>query len=232
MPLTADTADTGLPAALLLDMDGTLIDSEPYWMSAERELIAQYGGTWTHDDAMNLVGNALDVSAKTLQGAGVQLGIEEIVEFLISRVAEQVRAHVPWRPGAQELLVRARDTGIPCALVTMSYRVLANSMLDAAPEGALVVSVCGDDVERGKPDPEPYLRAASQLAVDISACVAIEDSPPGIASALASGATTLGVPAILPIPARPGLNRMESLSDLDLPMLRRLRAGEHIDTLD
>lgn len=232
MPEPRENAASSLPAALLLDMDGTLIDSEPYWMQAEQDLVAQHGGTWTHEDALALVGNPLELSAHTLQRAGVRLEVGEIVDFLLTSVAEQVRAHVPWRPGARELLVTARDAGIPCALVTMSYRVLADCLLQVAPHGAFDASVCGDDVTHGKPDPEPYLRAADLLGVDVRACVAIEDSPPGISSALASGAATLGVPAIVPVPSRDGLSRIASLVDLDLPLLRRLVAGETVDLLE
>ncbi|WP_043109938.1 HAD family hydrolase [Paraoerskovia marina] len=221
--------DRPLPAALLLDMDGTLIDSEPYWMAVEQELIARHGGVWTHEDALGLVGNPLGLSARTLQQAGVRLEVDEIVEFLLSRVAEQVREHVPWRPGAHRLLETARSAGIPCALVTMSYRVLATSLLDAAPSGAFTVAVCGDDVRHGKPDPEPYLRAAELLGVDVRDCVAVEDSPPGIASALASGAATVGVAAIVPVPPRAGLNRLASLEDLDTAMLSRVVGGELVD---
>lgn len=210
-------------------MDGTLVDTEPYWIAAERELVEAHGGTWTHADALALVGNPLPESARILQAAGVDLGAEEIVEALLSRVIEQVAEHVPWCDGAYELLAALRDEGVPCALVTMSYRSLAGPIVAQAPEGAFAAVVCGDEVVHGKPHPEPYLLAADRLGVDVTRCVAIEDSPPGIASALASGAATLGVEAVVPVEPAAGLSRTRTLAVVDLPLLARLAAGEVVD---
>ncbi|MGO1294953.1 MAG: HAD family hydrolase, partial [Cellulosimicrobium funkei] len=189
-------------------MDGTLVDTEPYWIAAEHELVGAHGGTWTHEDAMSLVGNPLRESARILrERGGVDLPVDEIVAFLIGRVIEQVRVEVPWQPGARELLTALREAGVPCALVTMSYRELAQPVAEMAPPDAFQVLVCGDEVERGKPDPEPYLLAAQRLGVDVTRCVAIEDSPAGIASARAAGAATLGVEAVVPVLPAPGLSR-------------------------
>lgn len=222
----------GLPAAVLWDMDGTLVDTEPYWIAAEHELVEAHGGTWTHEDAMQLVGNPLLTSAQILRDrGGVDLPVEEIVRYLLGRVIEQVQVEVPWRPGARELLVELRDAGVPCALVTMSYRELAGPVAALAPDDAFSVLVCGDEVERGKPDPEPYLVAAERLGVDVTRCVAIEDSPAGIASARASGAATLGVEAVVPVEAAPGLSRAPSLELVDLAMLARIVGGEPVDLL-
>ena len=221
-----------LPEAVLWDMDGTLVDTEPYWMAAERELVAAHGGTWSHEDALSLVGNPLVVSARILrERGGVDLTDEQIVEFLIGRVIDQVRVEVPWQPGARELLAALRDAGVPCALVTMSYRSLAEPVVELAPEGAFSVLVCGDEVERGKPDPEPYLLAAQHLGVDVTRCVAIEDSPAGIASARAAGAATLGVEAVVPVLPAPGLSRTPSLELVDLGLLARLVSGEVVDLM-
>jgi HAD superfamily hydrolase (TIGR01509 family) len=221
-----------LPAAVLWDMDGTLVDTEPYWIAAEHELVDAHGGTWTHEDAMSLVGNPLLTSAQIIRDrGGVDLPVEEIVQFLIGRVIDQVRVEVPWQPGARELLGSLREAGVPCALVTMSYRELAEPVAALAPADAFQVLVCGDEVERGKPDPEPYLLAAERLGVDIARCVAIEDSPAGIASALASGAATLGVEAVVPVEPAPGLSRTPSLELVDLDLLARLVAGEPVDLM-
>ncbi|WP_312028438.1 HAD family hydrolase [Cellulosimicrobium composti] len=231
-PAETAPADRTLPQAVLWDMDGTLVDTEPYWIAAEHELVEAHGGTWTHEDAMSLVGNPLRESAKVLRDrGGVDLPVDEIVAFLIGRVIDQVRVEVPWQPGARELLATLRDAGVRCALVTMSYRELAAPVADLAPEGAFEVLVCGDEVERGKPDPEPYLLAARRLGVDVTRCVAVEDSPAGIASARASGAATLGVQAVVPVPAAPGLSRTPSLERVDLDLLTRLVAGEVVDLM-
>lgn len=188
-------------------MDGTLVDTEPYWMVAEQELVTAWGGVWTHDDGLQLVGQGLWESALVFQSRGVALSEQEIIDALTDRVLEQIAEHVPWRPGARELLAEVRAAGIPTALVTMSIRRMADriaSALDVELDGpAFDVVVAGDEVERPKPHPDPYLRAAELLGVDARDCVAVEDSEPGVASAVASGATTLAVPFHVPLPASP-----------------------------
>ena len=188
-----------LPAAILWDMDGTLVDTEPYWLAAEAELVASYGGTWTQEDGLQLVGAGLGHSASVLQGRGVELSADEIIELLTDRVLDQIRVSVPWRPGARELLAETRAAGIPTALVTMSIRRMATHIASLMPEAGFDVVVAGDDVTHSKPHPEPYLRAAGLLGVDILDCVAIEDSTTGLASAVASGAVPIGVPLHSPL---------------------------------
>lgn len=175
-------------------MDGTLIDTEPYWLSAEEELVHSYGGTWTHEDGLALVGNGLWDSAEIFRARGVDLTADEIVEFLTDAVLARVRAEVPWRPGARELLSAVREASIRTALVTMSVHRMAAYVAASIGFDAFDVIVAGDDVTHSKPHPEPYLRAAELLDVSPSQCVALEDSPPGLASAIAAGATTIGVP--------------------------------------
>ncbi len=186
---------TTLPAAVLWDMDGTIIDTEPYWMAAETELVVAHGGTWTHAEALTLVGQALEYSARVLQTRGVDLTEEEIIDTLTETVLQRVvTGGLPWRPGARELLLELHEAGIPTALVTMSIRKLAVVVADTIDFPAFNLVVAGDDVTNGKPNPEAYLRAAELLNVEVTDCVAIEDSGPGVAAAVASGAATIGVP--------------------------------------
>ncbi|MCL3861896.1 HAD family phosphatase [Actinotalea sp. K2] len=220
-----------LPAAVLWDMDGTLVDTEPSWMAAEAALVGEHGGEWTEHDALQMIGLPLPAAAKILQGHGVDLPVEVITERLVDGVSEAISRHVEWQPGALELLVALRHAGVPCALVTMSYRRLAATVVAAAPQGSFAAVVTGDEVTFGKPHPEPYLRAAQMLGVDVRECVAIEDSPPGIGSALAAGASTLGVEHIAPVVAAPGLSRVGSLAEIDLGDLARIASGEVIDLL-
>jgi HAD superfamily hydrolase (TIGR01509 family) len=189
-----------LPAAVLWDMDGTLVDTEPFWFAAETELVGRAGGTWTHEQAISLVGSGLRDGARVLQGQGVPLTVDEIVDWQTDYVTERLVAPLPWRPGAIALLAALREAGVPTALVTMSVRRMAEAVAAAVPFGGFDAIVAGDDVERPKPDPQAYLRAAELLGVDVTECVAIEDSPPGLAAAVASGAATVGVPhqAVLP----------------------------------
>jgi len=209
-------------------MDGTVIDSEPYWIAAEQELVAIFGREWTDDQAKSLVGNSLVDSAIILQDAGVTWSVDDILDFLLERVVAQVKRRMPWRPGAQRLLAELKAAGIPYALVTASYRRFAELVAAAGQFDALVP---GDEVTDGKPHPESYLLAAQKLGVDVTNCVAIEDSVPGIASALASGAHTIGVPCMVPIPPQPGLSRLASLNDLNLHLLSVIAAGNQIDQL-
>ena len=193
-----------LPAAVLWDMDGTLVDTEPYWMRAETELIREFGGSWTEADALQLVGAGLWDAAAIFQREGVDLPADEIVARLTERVREQLAAHgVPWQPGAQELLRSVRDAGVPTALVTMSIRSMAEEIVGAIPFEAFDELVTGDEVAAPKPHPEPYLAAAGRLGVDIADCVAIEDSPTGLAAAMSAGAVSIGVPHMLPLDEAP-----------------------------
>jgi HAD superfamily hydrolase (TIGR01509 family) len=135
---------------------------------------------------------------------------EQIVEELLDSVVARVRREVPWRPGARELLVSLGDAGVPCALVTMSYARFAAPILEHLPSGTFAAVVTGDVVERGKPHPEPYLTAARLLDVLASDCLAIEDSPTGVASAEAAGCRVLAVP--LHVPVAPGERRFFAAS--------------------
>lgn len=204
MPVDLSVVTTRLPAAVLWDMDGTLVDTEQYWMAAETEMMESFGLPWSHDDALELVGSGLWEAAEFFQLRGVALEADVIVARLTNRVREQLEAHgVPWRPGARELLEALREASVPTALVTMSIRSMADDIVAAIPFKAFDVIVSGDSVENAKPHPEPYLTAAAELGVDIAECVAIEDSPPGLASAHASGAFALAVPNLVPLDGLP-----------------------------
>ena len=214
------------PAAVLWDMDGTLVDTEPYWFDIEFELVAEFGGTWSEADAHSLVGFDLLDSARELRTrGGVRLEPVEVVERLLDGVIRRVADQLPWRPGAPELLAECVAADVPCVLVTMSWRRLADAVIAAAPPGSFVTSVTGDEVSNGKPDPEPYLAAAAAVGVDPAACVAIEDSPTGVAAALAAGCATLGVPHVVPVAAAPGLTLVDSLVGVGLADLRGLHSG-------
>lgn len=234
--VTAPRTSSHSPAlqAVFWDMDGTIVDTEPYWIQAEKDLVRSYGGSWSTEEAESLVGQALTYSAGRLREAGVPLEIRDIIDHLITRVAEQVRARAPWRPGARELLAELVAEGIPCALVTMSEPVLADEIIAQLPAGTFEFTVTGDAVTNGKPDPEPYNLAFETLAgrlpdLDRARVLAIEDSLPGATSAQAAGLVTLAVPNVVPLPADAGRHQWESLkgrSLADLDSLVRLPAAE------
>ncbi|MFF7292480.1 HAD family hydrolase [Microbacterium sp. NPDC008134] len=188
------------PRAVLWDMDGTVVDTEPYWMAAETRLVESFGGTWTHEDALQLVGSGLIDSAIILQNAGVRMEAEAIVAHLTDEVQNLLRTEgVPFRPGARELLLDLKKAGVTTALVTMSLRRMALSVVDLIDFPAFDLVVAGDDVDNPKPHPEPYLQAAALLDIDIAEAIVIEDSPTGVRAGIASGAVTLGVPHIVPL---------------------------------
>jgi HAD superfamily hydrolase (TIGR01509 family) len=217
---------TDLPAAVFWDMDGTLVDTEPYWISAEHAIVEEAGGVWSDEYAHQLVGNDLLVSAEFIRdNSPVELDPVEIIEDLLRRVVDQVSEHVPWRPGAVELLTGLRDAGVPNALVTMSWRSLADAVVMALPPGTFAAVITGDEVEHGKPHPEPYLAAARALGVEVADCVAIEDSPTGVRSAVAAGVPTLAVPHIVPVPVMAGAVQAPSLRGLEPRDLRALFDG-------
>lgn len=187
-------------AAVLWDMDGTLIDSEPIWIAQQFALAEQHGGTWSHEQGLALVGADMHDTAVAMQAAGVEMEAAELVAALERGVIDSLRDEVPWRPGVRELLADLVREGIPCAIATTSSHEMAALVAAAAPDGAISVVVGSEDVTQTKPSPEPYLRAAELLGVSAADCVAVEDSPNGLAAAIASGATTIAVPndAVLP----------------------------------
>jgi HAD superfamily hydrolase (TIGR01509 family) len=207
--------------AVLFDMDGTLVDTEPYWMSAEWALVEQFGGAWSDEHAHALVGNALLTSAEYMrEHAGVDLEPEVIVEWMLDRVVADAERAMPWRPGARELLDELRIAGVPTALVTMSYDRLAQTMVDQLPPGTFQTIVTGDMVVDGKPHPEAYLTAAERLGVDPTTCIAIEDSPTGVASAEAAGCIVIAIPHRVGIPQAVGRLFASELTDLNMAVLQ------------
>jgi HAD superfamily hydrolase (TIGR01509 family) len=179
-------------------MDGTLVDTEPHWMAAETPLVESFGGTWTHEQALGLVGLGLEDSARILQGTGVRMSTDAIIDHLTTEVMTQLATTgVPFRPGARELLAELRAAGIKTGLVTMSMRRMAQTVVKLIDFDAFDVVVAGDDVTRPKPFPDPYLQACDALGVSPDEVVAIEDSPNGLRSAVASGATVIGVPLMV-----------------------------------
>lgn len=215
-----------VPAGVLWDLDGTLVDTEPAWIAAEHQIVAAHGGTWSHEDARAIVGfDLLDAAAYIRANGGVQLEPQVIVEQMLDAVMQSIANAVPWRPGALALLAELAAARVPCALVTMSWRRLADAVVSALPTGSFAVTITGDEVANGKPHPEPYLAAAAALGVPATACIAIEDSPTGAASAESAGCTVVVVPNVVDVPESPGRWRFTSLTEVDLATIRRIAAA-------
>ena len=212
-------------AAVLFDMDGLLVDTEPLWLETETEVMARLRAPWTPQDQEALLGGSMQrtvgyLLAKATRPAPPAVVERWIMEGMLGRVRD---GRVVVRPGARELLAAVAADRLPHALVTSSQRLLADAVL-ASTGMTFPVTVCAEDVSMTKPDPEPYLLAAKLLDADPARCVALEDSPNGVASASAAGMRVVAVPSLVPIPSAPGRAVAASLRDVTLATLRALVA--------
>ena len=208
--------------AVLFDMDGLLVDSEPLWFETECAVMSRMGGTWTRADQLELTGSTLAEGVAIMRRKAPRPAAPDLVgRWLVDGVTQLVASRgVPLLPGAAELLAELATAGIPRALVTSAQRQVMDAVI-AATGLSFGVTVCGEDVRRGKPDPEPYLRAAALLGEDPAGCVVFEDSPRGIEAAQAAGCPVIAVPSV-PLPASlvqadpPGRVIVTSLHEVDL----------------
>ena len=220
------------PRAVLWDLDGTLVETEPAWMEAEFAMAERYGGEWTDEDALRLVGHDLRESAVYIrQRMALDLTPEAIVEELLDGVIASLSTRVPWRSGALDLLGELAAYGVPCGLVTMSYARFVRPILDALPVGHFEVVVTGDRVSRGKPHPEPYLTALSALGLDPEDVVVLEDSETGTRAAEAAGCPVLVLPSAVRVEPGPRRTVVAGFEGLDLTTLRALRHRLGDDTI-
>ncbi len=211
--------------AVLFDMDGLLVDTEPLWFETETEVMARLGAPWTKEDQERLLGGSMEhtvgyLLSKAARPAPPAEVARWMMEGMLRRAAD---GRVIIRPGARELLTEVAAAGIPHALVTGSQREFTDAVI-ASTGLSFTVTVTGDDVARPKPDPEPYLLAAKLLDAAPERCVALEDSPSGVTSATGAGCQVIAVPSLLPILGAPGRLVVPSLSDISLATLRTLAA--------
>jgi HAD superfamily hydrolase (TIGR01509 family) len=211
---------------VLFDMDGLLVDSEPLWFEVECAVMARLDGRWSEADQQALIGGSLPRTVSYLLArAGRPASPEDVGHWLVDGMTELLMSRpLTMLPGAGELLAEVRSAGIPRALVTSSERPIMDAVLRQLGVG-FTATVCADDVTHGKPDPEPYLRAASLLGADPRACVALEDSPNGVASAEAAGCRLIAVPSLVPIRDQDGRIIVASLRQVNLALLRDLVAA-------
>jgi HAD superfamily hydrolase (TIGR01509 family) len=219
---------TGAPRAVLFDLDGLLVDSEPVWFEVERAVMAKLGGQWGPGDQEALIGGSLERTVAYLLAkapAPPSAGPDDAARWLLDGMTELMLARgVPVMPGARELLAEVAGAGIPHALVTSSARQIMDAAMGVTGM-RFPVTVCSEDVRRTKPDPEPYLLAAARLGVPPPGCVVLEDSPNGVAAARAAGCPVIAVPSV-PIPAGPGFVTVKSLTVVDLAMLAGVAASD------
>jgi HAD superfamily hydrolase (TIGR01509 family) len=207
----------------MFDMDGLLVDSEPLWFRAEGAVMDRLGGNWSPADQRMLVGGSMPSTVKYLLSKGTRTAEPAAVaRWLTEAMVDLIRSgQLPALPGAVELVAEAVTSGLPYALVTSSEPAVMDAVL-ARLSVQFPVTVCAADVAHPKPDPEGYLLAAAKLGADPRRCIALEDSPNGVAAAEAAGYPTVAVPSVVRVPSRPGRVVLETLAGVTLEKLAAL----------
>ena len=214
-----------LPQGIFFDMDGLLVDTEPYWLQTERELMAEFGVHWQSEDQLFCLGGPMEKVGRYMSDlAESKQSPEWFASELIDRMAEKFTLISPM-PGISQLLSEISKNHIPAALVSASPRRLVDAVLASIPNHPFALSISADDVVRGKPHPDPYLKAAELLNVKIEHSIILEDSPTGVTAARASGAWVVAVPHIAPIAPAERSVVIETLAGASVTSLWNLVRG-------
>jgi HAD superfamily hydrolase (TIGR01509 family) len=209
--------------AVLFDMDGLLVDTEPQWFAAESATVAELGAAWGKQQQIDLLGSNLEYAARYMvEYSGSSLSTTTVMQMLLDNMTRQLVGNVTIRPGVLDLLESLVDADVPLALVTSSVRVHVEVVLEHLPVQPFSHHVTADDVSNLKPHPEPYLSALDLLGASAARSVVLEDSPTGVAAAEAAGCRVVAVPSVVPIDAAPGRAVVSSLTEVDLTLLRSL----------
>ncbi|GAA2235775.1 MULTISPECIES: HAD family hydrolase [Kitasatospora] len=230
---TISTATTGLDhssgqglQAVLLDMDGTLVDTEDFWWQAEFSLFAELGHELTDADRAHVVGGPMSrVIDYLLARTGVDLAPADLTVLINQRFVDLLAGGVPLMPGAERLLNTLNAHGIPAALVSASHRHIIDIVLQSLGAQHFAFSIAGDEVARTKPHPDPYLAAVTRFGAEPGRCVVVEDAPLGVQAGQAAGCPVIAVPSVAPIEPGPGRTVLSSLEQVDLELLRSVVAA-------
>jgi beta-phosphoglucomutase-like phosphatase (HAD superfamily) len=240
--------DAGGPPAILLDLDGTLLDTVAVWRDAYLRLADELDVLLTEDFWPSIAGRSMRDSLSVLGPEADEHDPDDLVARLVTIAAAALRTDPEprwsWLPGARDLLelLWTDGDGLATGLVTSAWRAFTLPLLDVAladvpladvatagvtpagPARSFGAVVCGDDVGRSKPSPDPYLEAALRLGVRPADCLVIEDSPTGVAAAEAAGMVVLAVPHAGPVGEAPGRLVRADLVGLTLADLRAVHA--------
>ena len=214
--------------AVVFDMDGVLIDSEPVWERVRRKLVADRGGQWAQDAQDRLMGmSTAEWSAYMSEDLGMRLPPRQVAELVIAAVAAEYRAYLPLLPGAVEA-VRELSARWPLAIASSAPKSLIEAVLDdSGLRSAFAAAVSSEEVPHGKPAPDVYLAAAERLGVPPTACAAVEDSANGLRSAAAAGLAVIAVPRPEYPPAADALDQarlvLDSLTELTSDTIAALK---------
>jgi len=218
--------------AVLWDMDGTLIDSEPLWIEQERQLMESIGAKWTDEDAIYCVGGPMARVDAYMRSKLPSADLDRFAPLaltnqLLQRMEDRLSQDIPFTPGAFELVNEMKSANLPLALVSASSRPLMNAALKSIGSHLFNITISDNDVKRSKPDPEGYVKAAASLDVDISRSLIIEDSITGMTAAIASGAFVLGLPHVAELPHGPKVIHHPTLENLTMRDIANLFSLVH-----
>jgi HAD superfamily hydrolase (TIGR01509 family) len=212
-------------SAVLFDMDGLLIDSEPVWYDVESAVVVRLGGVWTPTDQAACIGGTMAASCRyMIERTGTSMSVDELTEEMVDEMVVRFRRDLPLHEGALTLLDALRERGVPIGLVSSSYRRLMDAALDTLGSDRFNVTVAGDEVAHGKPHPQPYLSACERLGVEAAQTVVLEDAETGVRSAEAAGCIVVAVPSVAPIESGPRRHVVASLESVTADWLLGLAA--------
>ena len=209
--------------AVFFDMDGLLVDSEPEWLKSESEISAAYGYQWTSQDQVACLGGPLSrvgqyMHEKCNQAETPDFFTRKIVEVQ----SEKMRSYTPFMPGAYELVKDLQKNGVKTGLVSASPRIIVDAVLDNVGAELFPFSISSDDVERTKPHPDAYLKAAQLTNSAIENCLVFEDSLTGIGAATSSGAWLVAVPHLVHVDESERVRVIKSLEQLNFTKVQKL----------
>ncbi|WP_267714689.1 HAD family hydrolase [Streptomyces sp. CoH17] len=217
------TAEGSALQAVLLDMDGTLVDTEGFWWDVETEVFASLGHTLDDSWRHVVVGGPMTRSAGFLiEATGADITLAELSVLLNDGFEERIGRDLPLMPGAARLLAELSAHDVPTALVSASHRRIIDRVLKSLGPEHFALTVAGDEVPRTKPHPDPYLAAAAGLGADPARCAVVEDTATGVAAAEAAGCHVVAVPSVAPITPAARRTVVTSLEEVDLTLLRGL----------
>jgi HAD superfamily hydrolase (TIGR01509 family) len=204
-------------------MDGLLVDSEPEWLKSESEITAAYGYQWTSQDQVACLGGPLSRVGQYMHDKCNQAQTPEFFTTKLVEVqSEKMRSHTPFMPGAYELVKDLQKNGVKTGLVSASPRIIVDAVLDNVGAELFPFSISSDDVERTKPHPDAYLKAAQLTNSAIENCLVFEDSLTGVGAATSSGAWLVAVPHLVHVDESERVRVIKSLEQLNFTKVQEL----------